>query len=169
MSDLWYVRTSKRDRGPYDKAKVLELAAEGINQRCPEPFVVVKQIKTNTDIIRKSPVNEITTEQLYDLYLDTARKCTSRINSMSDEDIEYNLYEEFDIGVLSFFHTDSLSRLFDAGKISEKTVSLSKEIREIWIELQTKKWEINEIKKDSDWQKLFLLCDELVLLLKSTN
>ncbi|MFH1304174.1 MAG: DUF4339 domain-containing protein [Planctomycetota bacterium] len=29
MSDLWYVRTSKRDRGPYDKAKVLELAAEG--------------------------------------------------------------------------------------------------------------------------------------------
>lgn len=29
MSDLWYVRTAKRDRGPYDKAKLLELAAEG--------------------------------------------------------------------------------------------------------------------------------------------
>jgi len=56
-------------------------------------------------------MNEITIDQLYELYLDTAAKCNSQITSLDSGELEYNLFEEFDIGVTSFFHNDSLQKL----------------------------------------------------------
>ncbi len=107
-------------------------------------------------------MSDISVDRLFELYYDAIKRCTSKITSLSDEEIEYNLYEEFDIAAISFFHVDSLTKLFTAGLINEEAKTISQEIRKVWIELQKDNWNIEEIKNDSSWKHLFSLCDKLL-------
>jgi hypothetical protein len=79
-----------------------------------------------------------------------------------DEEIEYQLYEQFDIGAWSFLHEDNLLKLREAGYIDDEMVAMSKEVRERWLALEQKRpWSIAEIKTGREWQELFELCDRL--------
>lgn len=111
-------------------------------------------------------MNQITIEQLYVLFVDTAKRCSSEITALSDDEIEFNLFEEFDVGVRSFFHNDNLTKLLKTGMISKETVLLSREIRSKWIELDETDWTITEIKSHPSWNQLFSSCDRLIALLK---
>ena len=110
-------------------------------------------------------MNEISVNRLYELYYDAIERCTSKTVSFSDEEIEYNLYEEFDVGAISFLHDKSLVNLFAAGLINEEAVSISQKIRKTWFELQKNNWTTEEIRNETAWKHLFLMCDELLTLL----
>lgn len=110
-------------------------------------------------------MNAITTKQLYEQFVDTAKRCSSGIVSLSDEEIEFNLFEEFDVGVRSFFHDDNLIKLAEAGMLSEEAVPVCQRIRSKWIELDECNWTIAEIKDHPDWKSLFSACDTLLELL----
>jgi hypothetical protein len=60
-------------------------------------------------------MSEISLAELYDLYLDTVGRCTSELKNRSDEEIQYNLFEEFDVGAHSFLQEDNLAKLHRAG------------------------------------------------------
>jgi hypothetical protein len=108
-------------------------------------------------------MKEISILELYQLYVDTIGRGTSHLRQEGDEQIAYNLFEEFDIGAHSFLHENSLVRLHDAGYIDDEAVALSKALRERWIAFQSKSWTFADIKTKKEWQELFELCDRLTL------
>ena len=110
-------------------------------------------------------MNKITNKQLFDLYVDTANRCSSDVKLLTDEEIEYNIFKEFDVGVMSFFHDDNLNKIIDEGVIKKEAFQISKEIRNRWIELDKNNWTINEIKSHPVWNSLFFSCDRLIALL----
>jgi hypothetical protein len=106
-------------------------------------------------------MKKISHRELYDLYLDTLRHCTSQLFNLSDEEIGYELFEEFDVGAHSFLHDDSLARLYKEGYISQGALEESKEIRRRWSELHAPVPSIAEIKSSERWRDLFEHCDKL--------
>jgi hypothetical protein len=108
-------------------------------------------------------MTEISVADLYELYLDTIGRCISQVLSQSMEDLECNLFEEFDADAHSFLHEDNLLKLREAGYIDEEMVAVSKEVRRRWLSLQRKSWTIAEIKNETEWHELFELCDRLKL------
>jgi hypothetical protein len=109
-------------------------------------------------------MTEISTDQLYDLYLDAVGRCTSGLRNLTDEEIEYNLFEEFDVGAHSFLHDDNLTKLLHAGFIDDEMLAISREVRQRWLALQKRSWSIEEVKTKKEWRELFELCDRLKLL-----
>lgn len=110
----------------------------------------------------KMPANQIFPEELYELYSDTAAKGSSATASLSDEEMQYNLFEEFEVGAISFFHDNSLQILSDAGLISPEAVRTSQSIRRHWNELQATYWTRTEIRTHPRWKQLFQMCDDLL-------
>lgn len=111
-------------------------------------------------------MTEISIAKLYDLYLDTVGRCTSELHKLSDEEIGYNLFEEFDAGAQAFLHDDNLNKLHRAGFIDNEMVEISRQVRERWLALQKHSWSIEAVKTTKEWQELFELCDRLKLKTK---
>jgi hypothetical protein len=114
-------------------------------------------------------MSKISNEKLYELYCDAINRCTSKTTTLSDEEIDYNLFEEFDVAATSFLHEQALQRLLTAGMINEKMMLVSLEVRNLWLELQSHNWLTSEIRVEPKWKHLFSLCDELVRLLNQIN
>jgi hypothetical protein len=110
-------------------------------------------------------MKELTTAELYEDYIDTIQLCVSEIVHRSDEEIEYDLFEEFDVGAHSVLHDINLTRLWKAGYVDDEMVRISQKIRRRWLELQKSDWTVAEIRSRPEWQELFALCDQLVLTL----
>jgi len=106
-------------------------------------------------------MTQIPVSELYELYLDTVGRCTSDLRNRTDEDVAYELFEQFDVGAWSFLHDDSLEKLRHAGYIDDEMVGASKQLRERWLALQNQSWTIEEIRTRKEWQELFDLCDRL--------
>lgn len=108
-------------------------------------------------------IKAISLDKLFEVYLDTVERATSDIRNRQDEEILYDLYEQFDTGAWSFFHEDTLANLRQGGCIDDEMVALSKEARERWLKLFERDWTVAEIKTNPEWQKLFEICDRLKL------
>ena len=62
-------------------------------------------------------MEKIAVGKLFELYLDTLELCSEDTKLLSDELIEYNIFEEFIVGITSFMAPVSLDRLLDNGLI----------------------------------------------------
>lgn len=102
------------------------------------------------------------TEKLYDYFLDTLSHCGSFIFDLSKGDIEYEIFEEFDIGVISFLHEDVLKQLLDSKLITFDVYSNCKILRKKVLELQELGlWKIDLVKTNKRWKEVIILCDEI--------
>jgi hypothetical protein len=106
-------------------------------------------------------MSDITPDQLYELYCDTLSKCTGDLRNRTDEELEHNLFEEFDVGAHSFLHDESLIKLHRAQYIDDEMLSLARQVRERWLALQNTTWTVQDIRSKKEWEDLFRLCDEL--------
>lgn len=107
-------------------------------------------------------MKEISLKKLMELYVDTLSKCGTYLLSEDDKVVEYNIFEEFDIGIISFFHIDNLQRLNDAGLISIDLVYRSSTLRELVMELQrSEEWNINAVRNSPKWMNVLDLADEI--------
>lgn len=112
-------------------------------------------------------VEEISITKLMELYLDTIQNCGTYLLSVEDEVIEYNIFEEFDIGVVSFLHRDNLLKLRNSGLISDEVMEKSSELRNLVIGLQeTNKWNVEEVRNSSDWRYILELTDEIKTMIE---
>jgi hypothetical protein len=109
-------------------------------------------------------MSDISVEQLYALYMDTLSRCSSGAREKGDEQIEYDLFEEFDVGVHSFLHENSLAKLREAGYINDGLVRLSLEVRRKALSLQERKWTLEDVRQDAGWASLFELVDRVLKL-----
>lgn len=63
---------------------------------------------------------DISADRLMESYIDTLQKCGTYLLTMSDDDIEYYIFEEFDIGATTFLHDDTLTKLTKADLINKE-------------------------------------------------
>lgn len=102
------------------------------------------------------------TKKLYDYFLDTLSHCGIFILVSNKEDIEYQIFEEFDIGIISFLHENSLKQLLDSKFITFDVYNKCLLLRKKVLELQELDlWKIDLIKTNEKWRDVILLCDEI--------
>jgi hypothetical protein len=111
---------------------------------------------------------EISINKLMEFYVDTLEKCGTNLLKMSDEDIEYNIFEEFDVGAISFLHDDTLAKLKGANLLTEEISQKSSLLRNKFLLLQnTDLWNVDSVKISKNWSEILKLSDEIKSLLQS--
>ena len=111
-------------------------------------------------------MEKISIQKLMELYADTISKCGTYLLSENDVVIGYNIFEEFDTGVISFLHTDSLQRLNDAGLISDDIMQKSSILRDLVLQLQQgDNLNVNAVRNSTEWKKVLELADEIKTML----
>jgi len=99
-------------------------------------------------------------------YVDTLKQCGLHLLEMSDEDIGYYIFEEFDGGAISFLHENTLSELKKANLITETVSQKSAELRSKFLALQdTDLWNIDSVKRSKEWREILELSDEIKSLI----
>jgi hypothetical protein len=101
-----------------------------------------------------------------ELFLDTLFRVSSKILISSDEEIEHDLFEEFDAGAVSFLHEWTLDRLLEHGFIDSEIKTLSLALREKALFLLEHKRDLDSVKTDAEWMDLFRLADKIINLKK---
>ena len=104
-------------------------------------------------------MNTISTKKLFELYLDTLDCCKLSLLSEADDIIEYELFEEFDIGVHSFLHHKNLEKLLKENYIDEEIKNLSIELREMYLLIDEDKHGADDVRNDKDWHAILKLSD----------
>lgn len=107
-------------------------------------------------------MKNITDKELLELYLDTLNKCGVYLLDEDDATIEYAIYEEFDIGVNSFLHINSLKKLYDKELISIDKLNLSILLRTKVMELQNSdEWDFVNFRTSKKWKEIMVLADKI--------
>lgn len=107
-------------------------------------------------------MEQITEQKLLEFYNDTLEKCGTFLLDEDDETIEYNIYEDFDIGIHSFFHIDTLQRLYDSGLISVDKLNESILLHNKVVDLQdTDEWSFEHFRTSESWKEIMKLCDKI--------
>ena len=105
---------------------------------------------------------KITVGKLFELYLDTLERCSENTKLLSDEAIEYNIFEEFIVGITSFFASVSLDRLMDNGLIDEQIYNDSEHLRTLTLELEEAvQWNLISFKNSESWDEIIKLSDKI--------
>ena len=101
-------------------------------------------------------------KKLHELYLETLRRCGAYLLNETNETIEYNIFEEFDIGVVSFLHNNSLIKLFEAELITYQEMSDVQKLRGLVLDLQNKnEWNIESFRTSENWKQVLYLTDKI--------
>jgi hypothetical protein len=107
-------------------------------------------------------MKQVTEQELLNLFNDTLNKCGTYLLNEDDSTIEYSIYEEFDVGVNSFFHEDSLKILLENNLINltvyKKSSLLRKKLKELEL---SSDWGIENFKSSLKWKEIMLLADEI--------
>lgn len=107
-------------------------------------------------------MEQIAPEALFELYRDTLDKCGFFLLNENDDVIGYKIFEDFDIGIHSFFHPESLKILLNNGFISMEKMIKSLQLREKVIEIQNLgEWELTSVRKSIRWKEVMMLADKL--------
>ena len=114
-------------------------------------------------------MENITSDKLFNLYKSTIASCGTYILSSSENVVAYNIFEELDIGAVSFLHQNSLIKLLGKGYISEELYKKSTELSDMIKLLKETEWNISKIKTSSNWLKAFILADDINIILASYN
>jgi hypothetical protein len=107
-------------------------------------------------------MEQITDQELIEFYYDTLNKCGKFLLNEDDDIIKLNIYEDFDIGIHSFFHINSLQRLYDCALICEDKLNDSVLLRHKVIELQnSNEWSFEYFRISEKWKEIMILSDKI--------
>ncbi|AZN42634.1 hypothetical protein [Paenibacillus albus] len=107
-------------------------------------------------------MENISVEKLYELFAKTMKSCGTYLLSSDDSVIGYNIFEEFDIGAVTFLHSDNLQRLFEAGLINDSVKNKSMGLRAMFLRIQqSNEWSIDAVRASYEWKQLLHLADEI--------
>jgi len=108
--------------------------------------------------------------KLLELFIDTLNKCGVYLLEMEDTCIGYNIFEEFDIGAISFLHDNTLKKLKGANLINDNIAKMSSELRSNFLALQdTDLWNVDSVKHATEWRNILELSDIIKLQLELYN
>lgn len=105
----------------------------------------------------------INTKELYELYINTLNKISYSLLDATEEEIETDIFEDFDIGVMTFFHDDNLNILVKSGYIDADIMKLSQKLRQFMISMQNNnlEWSMDSFRQFVVWAKLFNISNQI--------
>ena len=112
--------------------------------------------------------NELeSTERFLERLKNHIKDCGSTMLNLTDECLEYSLFEGGALNKTIFYLTDgALMEVKDKWLVSEevcdKIVLLGNKIRELE---DTSKWCVRSVRKDKEWRDIMMLADEIKTLL----
>lgn len=107
-------------------------------------------------------MDKITVEKLFELYLDTLEMCGKDTKLLSDELIGYNIFEEFIVGITSYFAPTSLKRLINNGLIDDQIYKDSEYLRTLTLKLDgTAQWNIRSFRNSEAWDEIIKLSEKI--------
>ncbi|MBC1542841.1 hypothetical protein [Listeria cossartiae] len=103
----------------------------------------------------------------FDWFIDTLEKSGMFILELSNEEIETFIFEDFIVGVTSFFSKNNLDEL-KANEIIDADMERNAYLlREKVLKIDnTNLWNINSVRQNSEWLDIFRRSDELKRQLK---
>ncbi|WP_187988966.1 hypothetical protein [Listeria innocua] len=112
-------------------------------------------------------MKKLTVGGKFDWYIDTLEKSGMFILELSNEEIETFIFEDFIVGVTSFFSKNNLSELKANEIIDEDMGKNAYLLREKVLKIDnTDLWNINSVRQSSEWLDIFRRSDELKRQLK---
>ncbi|EDN9145580.1 hypothetical protein FVB62_11130 [Listeria monocytogenes] len=112
-------------------------------------------------------MKKLTVGGKFDWYIDTLEKSGMFILELSNEEIETFIFEDFIVGVTSFFSKNNLSELKANEIIDEDMEKNAYLLREKVLKIDnTDLWNINSVRQSSEWLDIFRRSDELKHQLK---
>ncbi|EBB6230955.1 hypothetical protein LSA93_001340 [Listeria innocua] len=112
-------------------------------------------------------MKKLTVGGKFDWFIDTLEKSGMFILELSNEEIETFIFEDFIVGVTSFFSKNNLSELKANEIIDEDMKKNAYLLREKVLKIDnTDLWNINSIRQSSEWLDIFRRSDELKRQLK---
>ncbi|EAA0331593.1 hypothetical protein DYZ52_00561 [Listeria monocytogenes] len=112
-------------------------------------------------------MKKLTVGGKFDWYIDTLEKSGMFILELSNEEIETFIFEDFIVGVTSFFSKNNLSELKANEIIDEDMEKKTYLLREKVLKIDnTDLWNINSVRQSSEWLDIFRRSDELKRQLK---
>ncbi|EHC2217965.1 hypothetical protein JTZ08_002712 [Listeria monocytogenes] len=112
-------------------------------------------------------MKKLTVGGKFDWYIDTLEKSGMFILELSNEEIETFIFEDFIVGVTSFFSKNNLSELKANEIIDEDMEKNAYLLREKVLKIDnTDLWNINSVRQSSEWLDIFRRFDELKRQLK---
>ncbi|ELY0463010.1 hypothetical protein SLM20_002306 [Listeria innocua] len=112
-------------------------------------------------------MKKLTVGGKFDWYIDTLEKSGMFILELSNEEIETFIFEDFIVGVTSFFSKNNLSELRVNEIIDEDMEKNAYLLREKVLKIDnTNLWNINSVRQSSEWLDIFRRSDELKRQLK---
>ncbi|EAF0971152.1 hypothetical protein CGD15_12935 [Listeria monocytogenes] len=112
-------------------------------------------------------MKKLTVGGKFDWYIDTLEKSGMFILELSNEEIETFIFEDFIVGVTSFFSKNTLSELKANEIIDEDMEKNAYLLREKVLKIDnTNLWNINSVRQSSEWLDIFRRSDELKRQLK---
>lgn len=99
---------------------------------------------------------------IYDFFKDTLNNCGAFLLDMSDEEIGYLLFEEFDGDCVSFLNERNLNLLRQTGKITVEIVDMALELVSKFRSLEnTKLWNVHSVRGNERWREIMELSDQI--------
>ncbi|MBC1571294.1 hypothetical protein HCJ25_06420 [Listeria sp. FSL L7-1426] len=103
----------------------------------------------------------------FDWFIDTLEKSGMFILELSNEEIETFIFEDFIVGVTSFFSKNNLDELKANEIIDADMERKAYLLREKVLKIDnTNLWNINSVRQNSEWLDIFRRSDELKRQLK---
>ena len=110
----------------------------------------------------------ITVKEQYELFKSTLNLCGTYLLSCNDDDIEYNLFEEFDGDSIGFLSESLLDSLLSASYITEEIRSMALKLANDFRQLEdTSLWNVEAVRSSQAWLSVLSLADEIKEKLKS--
>jgi len=105
---------------------------------------------------------QLTIEQSFDFYLNSLKRCGLHLLEMTEDEIYYQIFDEFATEYPASLSQYTLDRLESEGLIDSQVSELSKLLQKKLLEIDnTDHWDIDKVKHSEKWKKILELSDEV--------
>jgi len=106
---------------------------------------------------------KLTTEQSFDFYLTSLERCGMHILELTNNEIEYQIFEELAMDYPGSLSKYTLTVLEESGIIDENIAHLSKDLQTklLILERGNLLWNVDALKKSAEWKEILQLSDEI--------
>lgn len=107
-------------------------------------------------------------EKRYEEFKNVLKHCGCFLLNVDVDDIEYHIFEEFDIGVRTYMYDDMLDLFCENSLIDEEIEKKCRLLRKTFIDIQPnyqELWNVQSVMEHPKWKFILELSDEIKKLL----
>lgn len=103
-------------------------------------------------------------DKRYEEFRYTLGHCGTFLLNLSDKEIEYHIFEEFDISARTLLYKDMLEIFLDEGLIDDSIHEKCLLLRELFVNIESNQpnlWNVESVRNSKKWLEILQLSDEI--------